>query len=54
MADRDNHAIRTIDTDGNVATLAGTGTGGHKDGAGDQAMFFFPQGVAFDPGSHTV
>ena len=59
MADKDNNAIRTIGTGGIVATLAGTGSPGTSspgfvNGAGDQASFSHPTGVAFDPNSDTL
>eukprot|EP00823_Brevimastigomonas_motovehiculus_P006707 TRINITY_DN5605_c0_g1_i1.p1 TRINITY_DN5605_c0_g1~~TRINITY_DN5605_c0_g1_i1.p1 ORF type:complete len:155 (-),score=4.85 TRINITY_DN5605_c0_g1_i1:4-468(-) len=37
-----------MDTEGWVQTLAGTGTQGFKDGAGNQAMFYYPRGLAVD------
>ena len=54
VADNGNHAIRTVAFDGTVATLAGTGSSGFVNGAGDQASFYYPSGVAFDPDSDTV
>lgn len=48
VADSGNHRIRTIDTSGNVRTLAGTGTAGFRDGAGAQAQFNEPRGLAVD------
>lgn len=46
VADADNHAIRKIDTAGNVTTLAGSGVLGRKDGKGKDASFYSPQDVA--------
>ncbi len=48
VADYGNNRIRTIDTAGNVSTLAGNGTYGFADGPGASAMFFSPSGVAVD------
>lgn len=48
VADRDNHKIRKIDPDGNVATLAGTGVAGFSDGKALEAQFNQPYGVALD------
>ncbi|BBH19333.1 hypothetical protein Back11_06780 [Paenibacillus baekrokdamisoli] len=46
LADAENHAIRTIDEKGNVATLAGNGNLGLKDGAAKDAKFYHPLDVA--------
>ena len=48
VADTGNHAIRTIDADGVVATLAGTGEAGFAEGPALQARFHAPTGVAVD------
>lgn len=48
VADRDNHAIRKIDTNGLVSTVAGTGVAGFVDGPGAQAQFNQPLDVAVD------
>jgi sugar lactone lactonase YvrE len=48
IADRDNHAIRKIDVNGMVSTVAGTGVAGYVDGAGAQAQFNQPIDVAVD------
>ena len=48
VGDRDNHVIRKISPDGMVTTLAGTGFAGYFDGAGSQAAFNGPKGVAVD------
>jgi streptogramin lyase len=49
VADYYNHTIRRITPDGVVSTLAGqAGVLGFSDGAGTNAQFCFPQGVAVD------
>ncbi|MCK6509627.1 hypothetical protein L6R29_06650 [Myxococcota bacterium] len=48
IADTGNHAIRMIDLQGNVKTIAGAGKSGFQDGSGGQALFFSPRGIAFD------
>ncbi len=48
VADTDNHSIRKITSGGVVSTLAGTGTAGFMDGAGNVALFSEPRGVAVD------
>jgi hypothetical protein len=48
VADRENHRIRKVATDGSVSTLAGTGTAGTANGAGNVAQFNRPQGIAVD------
>jgi sugar lactone lactonase YvrE len=47
VADRDNHKIRIIDTDGKVSTLAGS-TQGFADRNGINAQFNYPNSVAID------
>ena len=47
VTDRNNHAIRKIDPQGNVTTLAGNG-GGHVNGTGANARFSTPHAVAVD------
>jgi sugar lactone lactonase YvrE len=42
------NAIRRIDTSGNVSTLAGDGTPRFRDGAGVEARFDSPRGLAID------
>jgi len=64
VADYGNHAIRKIDSDGNVTTFAGTGSAGTTDGAVTSAQFNHPIGLAFnadysalyvaDSGNHTI
>ncbi|MCX6875774.1 MAG: choice-of-anchor D domain-containing protein [Verrucomicrobia bacterium] len=46
VADSLNHRIRKVATDGSVSTLAGTGTAGFLDGAGNVARFNSPLGIA--------
>lgn len=48
VADTGNHRIRRIAPDGTVATVAGDGTAGYQNGAGAQARFNGPRGVALD------
>ncbi|MFC0253286.1 NHL repeat-containing protein [Massilia consociata] len=48
VADTGNHAIRKIDQDGSVTTLAGDGTPGELDGIGRAARFNGPVGLAVD------
>ena len=48
VGDNDNHRIRKITSGGVVSTLAGTGTQGFMDGAGNVAQFNFPAGVVVD------
>lgn len=48
IADTSNNRIRKLSTDGRVSTIAGSGTGGFKDGAAGEAQFDGPTGVAVD------
>jgi sugar lactone lactonase YvrE len=48
VADAYNDRIRKISTDGNVTTIAGAGSPGFGDGAGAEALFDTPCGVAVD------
>lgn len=48
MADYFSHSIRRVSADGDVTTIAGDGTPGHKDGVGTAAKFFMPIGIAVD------
>ncbi|MFY9574616.1 MAG: IPT/TIG domain-containing protein, partial [Blastocatellia bacterium] len=52
VADTGNHRLRRIATDGTVSTMAGSGTAGLQDGAGAQARFNSPRGLAFDNGGN--
>lgn len=64
VADEGNHAIRRIDADGSVTTVAGLpGTAGTADGSGDVARFRQPGGIVplaggeviiADSGNHTI
>ncbi|MCB9642807.1 MAG: hypothetical protein H6728_06985 [Myxococcales bacterium] len=63
IADTGNHAIRKIDPQGKVSTIAGNGTSGYQDGASGQALFFAPRGIAVaddgsvyvaDTGNHVI
>ena len=47
VADESNHRIRKITPAGKVTTLAGS-TQGYKEGAGTEAQFNYPTGVAVD------
>jgi hypothetical protein len=46
VADTGNHAIRMVNGEGRVSTLAGMGEPGHLDGAAETARFREPSGVA--------
>jgi hypothetical protein len=51
VSDFDNHAIRKVDVEGNVTTVAGNGTPGFADGTGGRsgtARFNKPLGVGID------
>jgi len=49
IADSGNHAIRKLDSKGQVSTLAGNGVQGNTDGQGSLAKFNYPQDVAVTP-----
>ena len=49
VADRNNHRVRRLGTDGMVTTLAGTGEAGLADGSAAQAQFNRPLDVAVSP-----
>ena len=51
IADRDNHAVRRVDTQGVITTVAGTGDPGFggDHGPATDAKLFRPQGVAVTP-----
>lgn len=46
VADSANNAIRKVDTNGQVSTLAGNGVPGSKDGKGAEASFNHPSDIA--------
>ena len=47
VTDEENHTVRTVSSDGEVATLAGlAGSPGSGDGTGPAARFFLPTGIA--------
>ena len=48
VADSRNNMIRKINADGVVTTVAGNGLTGSADGKGDEASFFYPEGLAVD------
>ncbi|MCB9643756.1 MAG: SMP-30/gluconolactonase/LRE family protein [Myxococcales bacterium] len=48
IADRGNHRIRKIDTQGVLSTIAGTGSSGYSDGPGLQAEFDRPASLVLD------
>jgi sugar lactone lactonase YvrE len=50
VADQDNHSIRKVAPNGEVTTLAGSGTAGPEDGPGTQARFSFPRGITINTG----
>ncbi|MEY4243794.1 MAG: hypothetical protein RLZZ245_1379 [Verrucomicrobiota bacterium] len=43
-----SYRIRRVTQAGVVTTVAGTGSGGYKDGPADSAQFFFPRGILVD------
>lgn len=49
IADRDNHTIRKIDTEGVVTTFAGGNGQGFKDGEVSTSMFNYPSDVTSSP-----
>lgn len=49
IADANNNVIRMINPEGIVSTFIGNPTGGHKDGALDEALFKKPYDVAITP-----
>ena len=49
VADTGNHAIRRVDADGTVTTLAGSPLGGDRDGCGRDVGLRWPTGLAIGP-----
>ncbi len=55
FADINNHAIRFVDQNGDVTTIAGgPDKKGFADGSADSAKFSNPHGVAYDPKTNTI
>ncbi|MGD0093693.1 MAG: hypothetical protein ABSE73_27600, partial [Planctomycetota bacterium] len=54
VSDRDNHRIRKVDTNGNISTVAGTGSPGFAGDGGPaaQAQLSKPAGLAIDAGDN--
>ncbi len=50
IADESNHRVREVTADGNIKTVAGTGTGGFSGDGGQatSAQLYYPYGVAVD------
>ena len=48
VADTYGHKVRRVAPDGTVTTEAGSGAVGFADGAGAQATFYYPSGIAVD------
>lgn len=54
VSDTNGHRIRRVGTDGQVTTVAGDGTAGHRDGAGASAQFFGQEGLTVTADGHTL
>jgi len=52
ITDGGNKCIRSIAKDGMVSTLAGNGTGGFKDGLGEETEFRCPAGITLNKQQH--
>lgn len=48
VVDSQNHMVRSISPSGDVSTVAGTGSPGHRDGPAFSAQFHTPTGIALD------
>jgi sugar lactone lactonase YvrE len=48
VSDWDKDQIKKISPDGKITVFAGSGNRGAKDGAGSQATFYLPEGIALD------
>ena len=48
VSDWGNHSVRRVSPHGQVTTVAGNGTKGFADGAGDAARFCYPVGIEVD------
>ena len=48
ILERSGHALRVVDRDGKIHTVAGTGERGHKDGPAMQAKFGSPKHICVD------
>jgi sugar lactone lactonase YvrE len=54
VSDNSAHRIRRIAADGTVTTVAGDGTGGFMDGAGNAARFYGQEGIAVSADGATI
>ncbi|MFC0080828.1 hypothetical protein ACFFRE_01480 [Aciditerrimonas ferrireducens] len=52
VADTGNNAIRRLDPDGGVTTIAGSPLGGEADGLGSEAGFRWPMGITIGDNAH--
>jgi len=48
VLERGGHALRVVDSNGRIRTVAGTGTKGYQDGAADEAKFGAPKHLCLD------
>ena len=48
IAEYESHVIRKVDTNGNISTLAGSGSAGYSEGQGNSAQFDYPTTLAVD------
>lgn len=49
ILERGGHALRVVDPEGRIQTVAGTGQSGHRDGKALQAQFGSPKHICVDP-----